>query len=117
MKATSLQSTNKTHRLIKTTVLVAVTILTLSGGTAYASHRHHGQHSGASISFDSLYYPGLHLSYSNSSHPRHYRRYNHYSGRHGHHERYSHGYRHGRGHGNKHGNKHARKHHNGHRGH
>lgn len=90
---------------------MVVIILTLTGGTAYASHRHYGYNSGASITFDYLYYPGLHLSYSNYGHPHNYRRYNHYSGHRGRHEKYGNGY------GYKHGYKHARKHHNGYRDH
>jgi hypothetical protein len=49
MKATAIKSTNRTQQLIKASVLLAVTILFLTGGTAYASHRHHDGNSGLSI--------------------------------------------------------------------
>ena len=107
MKATAIQSINGTQPLIKASILLVVTILFLTGGTAYASHRHHdynsGQsNSGLSITLGYIYYPKVHLYQDAHRQPHHYRHYNkhHYRGNHGHHKPWK--------------NKHARKHRHGH---
>ncbi len=112
MKATAIKSINRTHQLIKASVLLAVTILALTGGTAYASHRHHDGNSGLSISLGYVYYPKVHVYEDVHRYPRHVRHYDnhHYRGHHGH-----------KGHHkswrNKHAYKHHGKRHHGHRGH
>ena len=102
MKATSIKSVNKAHQLIKTSALVMVTMLFLTGGTAYANHRHHDGNSGLSISLGYVYYPKVRVYEDVNRYPRHVRYYdNHnYRGHHGH-----------RGHHKSWKNKHARKHH------
>jgi len=107
MKATTTQSTNRTKQLIKASVLTMLTILLLSGGTAYASHNHHGGNSGLSITLGYVYYPKVHVYEEVRRYPRHVNRYdNHqYRGHHGHHKswRNKHGYKH---HGKHHGKRH-----------
>ncbi len=73
MKATAIHSICTTHRLIKTSVLSMVTILFLTSGTAYASHRHYGYNTGASITFDYIFYPKVNLYHEVYRQPRHYR--------------------------------------------
>jgi len=107
MKATAVQSIDRTHQLIKTTVLLMVTILFLTGGTAYARHRHYDSNRGASIIFGDFYYPETSLYHKAYRQPRHYRYYNDYYYR----DYYSH-FRPWRG---RHNYKIRRKHYNGYR--
>ena len=107
MKATTTQSISRTHPLIKASILLVVTILFLTGGTAYASHRHHDynsgrSNSGLSITLGYIYYPKVDLYQDVHRQPHHTHRYNnhHYRGNYGHHKPWR--------------NKHARKHHHGH---
>ncbi|MEA1889106.1 MAG: hypothetical protein U9N50_04915 [Pseudomonadota bacterium] len=106
MNATAIQSSNRTHHLIKANILLMATILFLTGGTAYASHRHHEYTSGLPVTFDYIYYPNIHLYQDTYSYPRHTHHYNNYYYRanYGRHKPWR----------NKHGHKHHRKHHNGH---
>lgn len=84
MKVTTIQPIDRTHRLIKTSVLLMVTIPLLTVGTAYASHRHHDYNSGTSITFGYIFYPKAPLYHKAYRHPRHHRYYNsHYRGHYG----------------------------------
>ncbi len=102
MKATTTQSINRTQPLIKASIVLVITILLLTGGTAYASHRHQDYNSGLSITLGYIYYPKVDIYQDIHRQPRHRHHYNnhHYRGNYGHHKPWR--------------NKHARKHHHGH---
>ena len=115
MKATAIKSINKAHQLIKTGALLTVTMLFLTGGTAYANHRHHDGNSGLSISLGYVYYPKARVYEDAYRYPRHVRYYdNHnYRGHHGHRGHHKswknkHAYKH---HGRHHGKHHGKRHH------
>lgn len=106
MKTTVTKTNDKSHHLIKAGVMMTLTFLLLTGGTAYASHSHHDYNSGLSISLGYVYYPSIHHYNDTYSYPRHNHHYkSHYKrGNYGHHNSWR----------NKHGRKHHRKHHNRH---
>ena len=113
MKTTAIQTIDSTHQRIKTTILLMVTILFLTGGTAYASHRNHDYNSGLSITFDYIYYPQRHQYYEVYRQPVHYSHSDHnYRGDQKHWKN-----KHSRKHHGKHRGKHHGEHYRGHHGH
>ena len=118
MKTTAIQTIDRTHQLIKTAILLMVTILFLTGGTAYASHRQHDYNSGLSITFDYIYLPQRDQYYEVYRQPTHYSHYNDHHYR-GHHKQWKnkHSHKHHGKHHGKHRGKHHGKHNRGHHGH
>lgn len=109
MNITASKVNDKTQRLLKSAAIITLTFLLLTGGTAYASHSHHGYNSGLSISLGYVYYPKVDLHQDVYSYPRygHHSRNNHYRANYGHHKpwRSKHARKH---HGKHHGKRHSR---------